>query len=453
MSVFREMTQEEFEDLIRERLMDAIEKSPAEDTEILAFSFKSALTRFANNGIHQNHHEENAEVTVRCAVGQRWGAVVVNNFEPDVLRQAVENATDIARLLPDDPEFVPSAEGPYHYMFEPEFGDGTAACSPSRRALVIKQGLEEVPDGYEAAGTLSTGSVTLAVFTSRGVDALTSTSNAKYTVLMTGPTSSGYAEGAAKRLRELDVPELARQAAEKGKMSENPRDDLPTGRYTVILEESALSDWLMFFAWTGFGGKEYSEGESFLAGRMNERVTGESITIIDDASDPRTFGLPFDFEGIPKQKIVLINGGVASAIAHSRATAKKTGMATTGHSLGSAGAYPLNMIMQPGDHSKKEMIKATDRGVLVSRFHYSNLVDQKKTVFTGLTRDGTFLIENGEIVTGLTNFRWTVNALESLAKADMISSETKFSSAFFGGGSVVPAIRTHDFHFSGKSEH
>ena len=453
MSLYRELSHKEFENLISERITEAIAASPADDTEVSVNAYHESLTRFANNQIHQNHHEENARITVRCAAGNRWGSVTANSLEPAALKTAVDSAAEIARLLPDDPEFTTSAEGPYTYSFEPEFGDGTADCSPSRRAIIVKQGLELVPDGYEAAGTLSTGMTTLGIFSARGVAAITSTTHAKFTILMTGASSSGYAEGMARRLRELDVPALATKAAAKAKASENPRGDVPTGKYTVILEEEAMATWLMFLAWTGLGGKEFNDGESFMCGRLGEKITGDRITIIDDAGDPRTFGLPFDFEGVPKRRLSLVEHGIAMNVAHSRRTAAKAGADTTGHSVGTEGAYPLNMIMSPGDSSKEEMIRATDRGILVSRFHYSNILDPIKTVFTGLTRDGTFLIENGEIVCGLTNFRWTQNALEGLANADMISRDLKFSSAFFGGGAVVPVIRTHDFHFSGKSDH
>ncbi len=453
MSVFIEMSIKEYENSIRERLTDVIDASPTDDTEIIISSYRNALTRFANNQIHQNHHEENAEITVRCAVGKRWGSVVVNSLEIEVLKKAIEDARAVAQLLPDDPEFLPSAEGPYTYAFTPEYGDGTANCSPSRRAIVVKQGLDKVPDGYEAAGTLSTGTNTLGIFSARGMSAIASATTARYTIVMTGESSSGYAEGNARRMRELDVPAIAENAAKKARLGENPRTDLPTGRYTVILEPEAVATWLMFFSWTGFGGKDYNDGESFLAGKLGERVTGDRITITDDATDPRTFGFPFDFEGMPKQKLVLIENGIARAVAHSRDTCRKAATETTGHSVGSMGAFPLNMIMSPGSDSMEDMIANTERGVLVSRFHYSNIVDPMKTVFTGLTRDGTFLVENGEIVSGLTNFRWTQNALEGLAKADMISKNLTFNSAFFGGGAVVPAIRTHDFHFSGKSDH
>lgn len=453
MSVYIEMTHTDYENFVRERVSDAVDKSPADDTEILVGSTRSALTRFANSQIHQNHHEENAQITVRCAVGKRWGSVTANSLDAATLMTAIEDARAIARLLPDDPEFLPSAEGPYTYAFKPEFGDGTANCSPSRRAIVVKQGLEKAPDGYEAAGVLSTGVNTFGVFSARGMSAIASTTTANYSILLTGATSSGYAEGTSRRLREIDVPALADEAARKAKLGENPRGDIPKGCYTVILEEEAVATWLMFFSWTGFGGKEYNDGESFLAGKLGERVTGDHITIIDDATDPRTYGFPFDFEGMPKQRLVIIENGIVRAVAHSRDTCRKAATDTTGHSVGTWGAYPVNMIMTPGDVSKDEMIAATERGILVSRFHYSNIVDPMKTVYTGLTRDGTFLIENGQIVSGLTNFRWTQNALESLAKADMISKELRFNSAFFGGGAVVPAIRTHDFHFSGKSDH
>ncbi|MEP0814290.1 MAG: TldD/PmbA family protein [bacterium] len=447
------MSTAEFENAVRERIEDAIAGSPAEDTEILVTSNISALTRFANNQIHQNHHEENAEVTVRCAVGRRWGTVTTNSLDPEALKKAVDDAADAARLLPDDPEFIPSAEGPYRYSFTPEFDKPTAECEPSRRALMVKKGFEKVPDGYEAAGTLSTGAVTLGVFSARGISAITSATTAEYTILLTGKTSSGYAEETSRRVTAIDPAAIAKRAAEKAIAGENPRSDLDIGRYTVILEEEAVATFLMFFSWTGFGGQEFADGESFLCGRLGEKITGENITIVDDAADPRTFGLPFDFEGMPRQRLTIIEHGIARGVAHSRKTASKSGALPTGHSVGPWGAYPTNLILSPGDSSRDEMIKATERGILVSRFHYSNVVDPKKTVYTGLTRDGTFLIENGEIACGLTNFRWTQNALEALEKADMISAEQRFNSAFFGGGAVVPAIRTHEFNFSGKSDH
>mgnify|MGYP000324194474 CR=1 FL=1 len=207
----------------------------------------------------------------------------------------------------------------------------------------------------------------------------------------------------------------------------------------------------MFLSWMGFSAKMVQDKESFLVGKMGQKITGDNITLVDDAGDPRTMGLPFDFEGVPKQKLVLIENGIAKNYAHSWKTAKKEGVESTGHYLGMEEPLPVNMVLMPGDKSKDELIASTEQGVLVSRFHYTNIVNPMETVITGMTRDGTFLIENGKIAKGLTNFRFTQNILGALADNDGLSREQRFSSAFFGGGAVVPAVKVKSFNFSGKT--
>jgi predicted Zn-dependent protease len=209
---------------------------------------------------------------------------------------------------------------------------------------------------------------------------------------------------------------------------------------------------MMFLAWLGFSAKMVHDQESFLVGKMGEKITGGDITIYDDSADVRTMGLPFDFEGVPKQKLMLIENGVATGYAHNWKTAAKESVASTGHYIGREEPLPVNLVMAPGDKTKDDLIASTDYGILISRFHYPNVVNPMETVITGMTRDGTFLIEGGKITKGLKNFRFTQNILTALANNEGLTREQRFSSAFFGGGAVVPVAKVKDFNFSGKTD-
>ncbi|MFN2231126.1 MAG: TldD/PmbA family protein, partial [Anaerolineae bacterium] len=247
-----------------------------------------------------------------------------------------------------------------------------------------------------------------------------------------------------------------RVAVDKALRGRNPTEVEP-GTYTVILEEDAVADMLFTLGRLGLGALSVQEGRSFMNGRFGQCITGEKITIWDDGHDTRGIVQPFDYEGVPKQRVTLIEEGIAKAVVYDSFTAgREEGKTSTGHSLPAPnmiGPMPLNLFLAPGVASKGEMLASTERGVWVTRFHYTNPVHPVKAVLTGMTRDGTFLIEKGEITRPLKNLRFTQGILEAFAAASMLGAELKLIVAGWGGSATcVPALKIDGFRFTGTTE-
>jgi PmbA protein len=267
--------------------------------------------------------------------------------------------------------------------------------------------------------------------------------------------SSGYAELIENRLASLDLVEIAARSARKADLGRNPQPIDP-GAYDVVLEPSCVSTMMQFLAWLGFGAKAFGEDRSFMSGRIGEKIASDVITIVDDPLAPDALGLPFDFEGVPAQAQTLINHGIARDVVWDRATAHKAGRESTGHGLpppNPDGPFPLNLRMEPGTLDVEDLVAGVERGLLVTRFHYSNVVNEKETVLTGMTRDGTFRIEDGAIAGAVRNLRYTQNALEALSNVTGVGRETEISSDLFFGGSRAPALRIKGFKFSSATDH
>ncbi|MBU0608123.1 MAG: TldD/PmbA family protein, partial [Armatimonadetes bacterium] len=242
---------------------------------------------------------------------------------------------------------------------------------------------------------------------------------------------------------------LGRIATEKCRTSRDPQS-LPPGEYTVILEAEAVADMVMMLGMYGLGAMALQEGRSFMSGRIGEKLCGDNISIWDDGHDPRGHRLACDFEGVPKQRVPLITNGVAEGVVWDSYTANKEGRQSTGHGLpapNSWGPVPINVFVGAGDSSVADMIAQTERGVLVTRFHYTNMVHPIKTVLTGMTRDGTFLIEGGQIAGAVKNLRFTQSILEALSCVSLIAREGKLADYVW-----APAMRVDCFTFSSGTE-
>jgi predicted Zn-dependent protease len=274
------------------------------------------------------------------------------------------------------------------------------------------------------------------------------------TVVMSD-TSSGYAADTAMDVTALDPEAIGRIAVDKALRSKNPVNAEP-GSYTVILEEDAVMTMVFTLARLGLGALSVQEGRSFMNARFGEQITGSNITIWDDGHDTDGIVLPFDFEGVPKQRVSLIENGVAQNVVYDSFTAgREEGKTSTGHSLpapNTMGPIPINLFMAPGSATKQEMLASTERGIWVTRFHYTNPVHPVKTILTGMTRDGTFLIENGEIARPIKNLRFTQSILEAFANAEMLGAERKLVRLFGSFGCCVPAAKIDGFTFTGTTE-
>lgn len=431
---------------------EALGASAADQAEVLVGASESALTRFAGNAIHQNVAEAHMSVTMRAVVGKRIGVASTNDTYSGALRELPGRALELARNAEPDEDFVslpaPPAKGP---GCETVPVAATAECGPEDRAARVGRIIAAAEAAsLTAAGRFSTGQAAYCIVNSLGIRSHFAHSDAGCSVVMQGENSSGFAQAQAEDVRGIDAGALAAAAAEKALASARPLP-LEPGEYTVILEPLAARGMIGILAMYDLHALAHQEGRSFTTGKMGERVCGDDITIWDDGCDPRTSRLPFDFEGFPRRRVDIIQGGVLTALPHDSYTAgREEGARNTGHALPAPntwGPVPVNLIMAPGDHTLDEMIAATERGVLVTRFHYTNMVHPVRTVFTGMTRDGTFLIEDGKIAGGVRNLRFTQSILDALSRVDMLGRD-----GAAGDRVWAPAVRIQGFNFSSATE-
>lgn len=442
-------------DEIRAVSQAALEIPGVNAVEVLFMHVWGGLTRFASSSIHQSTWSEDTELRVRVVVGGRVGVAAGNDFSPQGARRAAESAREMASVVAPDPLF-PGLAPPDPIEDPTRFDEATASATPETRAAGVAELVALCPEGFAAAGAYQTLASEVAVANSGGQFCWAPTTQASITTVVTGADGgSGFAEAFAARMGDLDPAGTGRRAADKAVASRSPRDVDP-GRYPVVLEPPAVSTLVGFLAWIGFGGRTLVEGRSCLSGKQGRPVAAPAVTIFDDASAPSTLGLPFDFEGVRRSRVDLIRGGVFVDGVYDLRTAKQAGKASSGHALpppNPEGPFPLNLFMAPGEASLEEMVAATARGLLVSRFHYSNVVHPVESTITGMTRDGTFLIEGGEITRPVKNLRFTQSILEALTDTSMIGRETELASEFFYSASRVPAMKIESFNFSGRSDH
>jgi predicted Zn-dependent protease len=423
--------------------------------EVLFMHEWGGLTRFASSRVHQSTAREDTALRVRVISRDRTGVASTNDFSPEGARRAAAAAKEMAAVAAPDPEFpglAPAAEVPV----VDRYFDPTASATPEERAAAVERLVGVCPPGSSAAGAHETQAIEVGIANTLGQRCWAPSTQASLTtVVTTGDHGSGFAETFTGSLDTIDPEAVGRRAARKALDARDPRP-LEPGSYAVVLEPAAVATLVGFLAYEGFGGRAYLEGRSCFSGRQDEQVVAPSISIWDDAADPRTLGMPFDFEGTPRRRVDLIRDGVFLGVAHDRRTARQAGTESTGHGLpppNPEGPFPLNLFLAPGDATVEEMVRATDRGLLITRFHYSNIVNPLESSITGMTRDGTFLIERGEVVGPVMNLRFTQSIIGALAATTMVGRETELASEFFFSASRVPALKIESFHFSGRSDH
>jgi predicted Zn-dependent protease len=310
-------------------------------------------------------------------------------------------------------------------------------------------------DKLDGAGIYSTGGGAFGLANSKGLWAFHRSTNAKFSISAMRVDSSGWAEDFDSDFAKVDVDAVAAKAARKALDGKNPAQIEP-GAYTVIFEPAAVAEFLLFLSWTAFNGLAYAEQRSCFSGKVGQKVAGDSITIEDNAWHPLSKGLPFDFEGFPRQPVTLIERGVFKGAVHNRKTAKLTGVEPTGHSLpqpDANGPFPGNLVLHGGDSSLDQMIASTDQGLLVTKLHYVNILNPMTMTLTGMTRDGFFLIEKGKVTKGLKNMRFTESVLNVLNNVAAMSRELYKTGTFWGGGGgVAPVLKVNGFHFTSKTE-
>ncbi|HEX5466756.1 MAG TPA: TldD/PmbA family protein [Candidatus Limnocylindrales bacterium] len=439
---------------LAQRLLDLAADEGATEAEALVIGTDSQLTRFANSEIHQNVAERDVAVNLRFVDGKRIGVASTNRLDEASLRRLAARAATSARLQPEHPDFAglpPAGPTP---LAAGAASAGTAESTPEQRAEAAR----EVVGRVEGAGLLGFGSFAtslerVAVANSHGLAVEEARTFAQLiTVAMAPGGEGGYAEACAVDATAIDARAVGEEAAQKCTACVAP-GTVPPGEYPVVLEPYAVIDLLGMLGYVGFSALAVQEERSFFEpGRV---VGSELVTIVDDGMDPAGAPASFDYEGVAKQRVALIERGVCRDVVYDAQTAARAGRASTGHGLPAPnpwGPFPLNMLMDAGTASREELLGGLDRGLLVTRFHYTNPVHPKLAIVTGMTRDGLFLVEGGKIRGPVRNLRFTQSYLQALAGVQAVSAERRLLRGDLGAA-VVPSVRIAGFTFTGATEH
>ena len=450
-------------------IFDRVRKlSSADELEILVSGGRFALTRFANNTIHQNVAEENHVVSVRTVFGGRTARATTNRFDDESLRQVVKASENLARVQHPDPDLlsVPDSEeasgnGSRAMPVPSRHFDQTAAITPEIRAEGVRK-IVGVAEKHKltTAGVYSGGDSVEGIFNSRGLSRWHTQTSAEVSITMLGADSSGWQKANSPDAGNLDPLNLAEIAARKARDSAHPRE-ISARKYTVILEPAAVLDIVGFMFWD-YSGMAILDQRSFLTGRIGTKLFGENITIWDDVSHTLQAGSPFDGEGVVRQRVALVENGVVKRVVYARGTAERMKrsehkdrvgpIGATGHGFSlpnEMGEMPLNIVFAPdGDcQTVGQMIASTDRGILVTRLWYIREVEPFEKMLTGMTRDGTFLIENGRVQGGVRNFRFNESLIHMLSNVEAMSTPVR-SCGEESFDMVVPAMKLRDFNFT-----
>jgi PmbA protein len=335
----------------------------------------------------------------------------------------------------------------YHHVNR--FIKQTAALSAEDRAHGVRRACDlAVKKGQVAAGIYSSGQSQSVMGNSRGLFAAYRETHSEFSITMQEDPAASWAKANSADVRVFDPQKLAARASEKAHLAVGARE-LPPGRYTVILEPAAVLD-LVGFLFYDFAATALQDKRSCFNDRMGKRVFGKNISITDDVYHPLQQGAPFDGEGVPRQRVLLVERGVPKNLVYSRAAAKVAGRRTTGHGFALPNEYgeaPMNLVFAGGDSSVDKMIVSTVRGLLVTRLWYIREVDPYEKVMTGMTRDGLFLVENGRVTGAARNFRFNQSLIEMLKNVELLGPAVRATGeeAF---EMVVPAMKVRDFHFS-----
>jgi PmbA protein len=458
--------------LSRDRAADIFDRlkkhSPADEIEAYFYGGHSALTRFANNVIHQNVAEQNYGVSVRTVFSGRTARASTNKLDEESLKRVVQASENLAKVQQPDPDLLPAptpqerdAANSSKINSPSRHFEETAAITPEDRAAGVAK-IVDIANRHKltTAGIYSSSESIEGIFNSRGIADWHTQTSAEISITMLAKNSSGWQKANSPNVANLDPLPLADIAGRKALDSAEPRA-VPAGKYTVILEPAAVLDIVGFMFWD-FGGQAILDERSFLNNRIGTELFGSNINIADDVAHPLQSGAPFDGEGMRRQRVPLVENGIVKRVVYARGTAEKMKksthadkvgtIASTGHGFllpNEMGEMPVNIVFgEPvSPQSVEQMIASTEKGILVTRLWYIREVDPYEKILTGMTRDGTFLIENGKLAGGVRNFRFNeslihmLSNVEAMGKLVRASGEESFDM-------VVPAVKVRDFNFT-----
>ncbi|HXT15739.1 MAG TPA: TldD/PmbA family protein [Gemmatimonadaceae bacterium] len=442
----RVLTREQSQELIER----AIKFSKADSIQVNLGGGYAANVRFADNRISTAGGVATANLTIQSSFGPKHSVVSTNDFTDAGLERAVRQSEALAKLAPDDPEAMPPL-GPQQYENVTAYFDSTANLGPEGRAEAARVAIDpcRAAGDLKAAGFLQTGIGAGAVGNSAGLFAYQSGTSTNYTLTVrtADGTGSGWAGADHPDWSQLDVKGVAQRAIDKARSSRNPVAIEP-GRYTVILEPQAVGDLVQLLAFS-LSARAADEGRSAFSKpgggtKIGEKITDERVTLFADPADPQLLSNTFDGQGLPSHRVVWIENGVLKRLTYGRFWAKKKNQEPD------AGTNAVKLA--GGTQTTEELIASTPRGVLVTRLFYLRQVDPRTVLYTGLTRDGTFLIENGKVSKSIKNFRFNespllmLNNLEGLGRAERVAGTES------GGDVVMPSLKIRDFNFTSLSD-
>jgi predicted Zn-dependent protease len=447
-----------------QQIFDKTRKLTSAELEIIFSSTDSSLTRFANNTIHQNVSELNEIASIRVAFDGKTARATTNRFDDESLRRAVQAAESMAKVQEPDPERLPlarAAEAKNDMKPPSRWFEASAAITPAYRADAVGKIVAVAKKNVlTTAGIYASSQHADAIINSNGLSVYHRQTSAEVSITMLAEDSSGWQKANSPDVAQFDPVQLAETAAKKARDSRHPRE-LPPGKYTVILEPAAVLDLTGFMFWD-FGGLAILDQRSFLNNRVGKKLFGENITIHDDAYHPLQSNTPFDGEGVTRHRVALVEKGVIKSLVYSRATVAKMQksehaaavgpISVTGHGFplpNEMGEAPVNIVYQTpgGEQTTEQMVASTEHGIFVTRLWYIREVDPYEKILTGMTRDGTFLIENGKIQCGVRNFRFNQSLIEMLSKVDAMSKAVR-ASGEESFDMVAPAMKVRDFNFT-----
>jgi len=451
-----------------QQIFEQVKKySTARDVEVTIGGGHSALTRFANNTIHQNVAEENYVLSVRPVIDGKTARATTNKLDDDGIQRVVASAEALTRVQQPDPDLLPMADAsetkPVVQLAPSRYFDGTAALAPQDRAAAVHKMVAVAKAAkLTAAGIFSSAQSVEALINSRGVFQYHRQTSSEISITMLGGDSSGWQKQNSPDSANLRPEELAETAARKTEQSASPREE-PAGKYTVILEPAAVLDLVgfMFFEW---GGLAILDQRSFLNNRIGTKLFGDNVTVQDDCYHQLQSGAAFDGEGVSRQRVTLIDKGVVQNLVYARGTAAKMKKSehaakvgevrTTGHGFSlpnEMGEMPMNIVFAPAPTGQQktvdQMIASTERGILVTRLWYIREVDPYEKILTGMTRDGTFLVEGGKIRHGVRNFRFNESLIHLLSNVEEMGAPVR-ASGEESFDMVVPPMKVREFNFT-----
>lgn len=423
------------------------------DFEVVVIENNSELTRFAQSYIHQNVAETDLDLTLKVINEDRISIVKVNSIDEQVLSKNIEKAIELAKISPKL-DYHYQLVKPQLYKIKSKYSEKTANFTPLKRAHLINHLIKEVNrEGYEAAGAFETEETTLLVANSEGVFAFDQGTKVDFNCVVTKDNSTAYASFIDSDISNFNIKKITDELLSVA-FKNVDQVEIEPGVYTVILSPEAVASILDNTGYTAFNGKLIAEGKSFFSANRRKKIFPEIITILDNPLDEFTLPMPFDFVGYPREKIYLIKDGVIIDGVYDHLTALKYNLKCTANTLppesASMGAIPFNLVMKGGEDNIQDIISNTKKGVYITRFHYVNVLNPMSVQLTGMTRDGTFLIEDGKMIKAIKNMRFNTSVIDMLKAVDMISKERQTKKGFVGAV-VAPYLRTKNFTFSSKT--